>query len=214
MQLHRVLALAVTAVLAFPLAASAGPGKGAENGGGKPSGFKVTGGGQIIADDSAQGAGDTVGFNAQEIVGDDPASEAPNDAARGQFQYVPRGQGGPAAPAEKFHGVVTCLLSGGEAIANEEGEDDEFNEALERGMARFGGYLRDNPSQAFTVDVSDNGQGGAAENDMILVRLTATPCADNPEDEDNDPDDLVRLGRGNVKIHNNPDGASALATLL
>ena len=28
-----------------------------------PSGFKVTGGGQIIAED-AQGAGDTVGFNA------------------------------------------------------------------------------------------------------------------------------------------------------
>lgn len=189
--------------------------------GGKPSesGFKVTGGGQIIAED-AQGAGDTVGFNAQEVTGDDKASPGDdNDAARGQFQYVPRGQsaGTTQEATEKFHGVVTCLLSGGEAVANEQGEGDEYEEELTSGMARFGGYVRGTENAAggptyFTVDVTDNGQGGGADaqDDLILVRITDAPCADNPEDEEaNDPEDLLRLGRGNVKIHNNPDPAPA-----
>jgi hypothetical protein len=178
---------------------------------GNNGGFKVTGGGQIIAE-GAKGAGDTVGFNAHEEEGDNPATDAPNDAARGQFQFVPRGQSGASAGSEKFHGVVTCLISGGEAVANENAEEDEeFNEALMSGQARFGGFLRDDPDQAFTVDVTDNGQGGKAQDDAILVRLTGAPCADNPEDEDMDAEELVRLGRGNVKIHNNPDGAGTLA---
>lgn len=173
----------------------------------KPSGFKVTGGGQIVTDGSGGGAGDTVGFNAQEIAGDR------DDAARGQFQYVPRGEStNESAPAEKSHGVVTCLLSGGEAMANEEAEEDgEYNEALTEGSARFGGHLRDDPATFFTVDVTDNGQGGNAEDDLILVRITAEPCADNPEDEEEDAEDLLRLGRGNVKIHNNPDGTAGTA---
>ncbi len=180
------------------------------------SGFKVTGGGQIISE-TAQGAGDTVGFNAQEINGDDPASPGDDDdAARGQFQYVPRGQseGGNQEATEKFHGVVTCLISGGEAEENETSPDDEqpeqYEEQLTSGMARFGGHLRDDPTEYFTVDVTDNGRGGSAEDDLILVRITDAPCADNPEDEDaHDPEDLLRLGRGNVKIHNNPDGETA-----
>ena len=177
---------------------------------GKPadSGYKVTGGGQIIAA-GAQGAGDTVGFVAQEMDGDDAASPGGNDAARGQFQYVPRGASTNAsAPTEKFHGVVTCLLSGGEAQANERAEeDDNVEEALAEGSARFGGHVRnkDGSTQYFTVDVTDNGQGGAAENDAILVRFTSAPCADNPEDEDMEAEELLMLGRGNVKIHNNPD---------
>ena len=178
------------------------------------SGFKVTGGGQIIADSSGGGAGDTVGFVAQELDGDDRASEAPNDAARGQFQFVPRGESTNAsAPQEKFHGVVTCLISGGEAQANEEAEGDEVNEALEEGMARFGGYVRerDGAVRYFTVDVQDNGQPNDEPDDMILVRFTAQPCADNPEDEDNEAEDMARLGRGNVKIHNNPDDTTSSA---
>ena len=186
-----------------------------EGKGGKPAeqtnngGFKVTGGGQIIADSAGGGAGDTVGFNAQELVGDNDETDAPNDLARGQFQFVPRGEStNDSAPDEKFHGIVSCLISGGEAQENESQEtDEEENEALMSGMARFGGYLRDNPGQAFTVDVSDDGQGNGS-NDMILVRFTDQPCADNPENEENDPEDLLRLGRGNVKIHNNPDGAA------
>lgn len=206
-----VLALAMSGVGVSQAAKPENTGKPAE------SGFKVTGGGQIIAE-GAQGAGDTVGFNAQELDGDDPNSPDSDDAARGQFQYVPRGQsaGTNQEATEKFHGVVTCLISGGEAVANEEAEGDDYEEELAAGMARFGGIVRgtgtgeDNPAVYFTVDVTDNGQGGSAEDDLILVRITDAPCADNPEDEEaNDPEGLLRLGRGNVKIHNNPDGETA-----
>ena len=202
-----LIAIAVLAIAIPGVASAAKP---------AASGYKVTGGGQIIAE-GAQGAGDTVGFNAQEMDGDDDASDAPNDAVRGQFQYVPRGQStNDSAPSEKFHGVVTCLLSGGEAQANEAGEEDgEENEALQEGSARFGGYVRgtqaDGSPQYFTVDVTDNGQGGDVDDDLILVRFTSEPCGDNPEDEENDPEQMLRLGRGNVKIHNNPDTTSAAA---
>lgn len=137
------------------------------------SGYKVTGGGQIIANGQGGGAGDTVGFVAQ-------ATDA-NGGAQGQFQYVPRGQNtNGSAPTDKFHGVVTCLSSTG---AN---------------SARFGGYYRDNPGQAFTVDVTDNGEGASAAGaDMILVRDTQSPCAAQEQG-----DTLFDLGRGNVQIHN------------
>lgn len=171
---------------------------------GSQSGFKVTGGGQIVSDASGGGAGDTVGFNAHRL--------GEGDAAKGQFQYVPRGAStNESAPAEKFHGVVTCLISGGEAQANEAAEtDSNEEEALMPGSARFGGYLRDDPTRFFTVDVTDDGQGNGS-NDMILVRITQSACADNPEDEDMAAEDLLKLGRGNVKIHNNPDGAATPA---
>lgn len=145
----------------------------------KPTGFKVTGGGQIIADSQGGGAGDTVGFVAQQTA----------EGARGQFQYVPRGEStNDSAPDSKFHGVVTCLESTG------------------TNSARFGGFVRDG-QQAFTVDVTDNGQGGDSEDDLILVRFTGTPCADNPENDGEDAEELLRLGRGNVKVHNSPSGA-------
>jgi hypothetical protein len=164
------------------------------------SGFKVTGGGQIIMNAQGGGAGDTVGFNAHALSDE-------TDEARGQFQYVPRDNDSANAQDEKFHGVVTCLLSGGEAQANEAAEeDDQEKEALLEGMARFGGHFRDDPSKFFTVDVSDDGQGNTG-NDMILVRITDEPCADNPEDEEQSAEELLKLGRGNVKIHNNPDSA-------
>jgi hypothetical protein len=206
-----LIAVAVLAIAVPGLASAAAP-----------SGFKVTGGGQII-EEGVQGPGDTVGFNAQEIEGDDPAStQDKDDKARGQFQYVQRGEDetGNTPANDSFHGVVTCLISGGEAVANEEDEanDDEdgYEEGLESGMARFGGYIRgsdaDGTPQYFTVDVNDGGQGSESTGDFILVRLTEEPCADNPEDEANDsPDELVRLGRGNVKIHNNPDDGESTA---
>lgn len=209
-----LIAVAVLAIAVPGVASAARPAE---------AGFKVTGGGQII-EEGVQGPGDTVGFNAQEITGDDPAStQDTDDAARGQFQYIQRGEdeAGNTPANDSFHGVVTCLISGGEAVANEEDEanDDEsgYDEGLEEGMARFGGYIRgsdaeDGELDYFTVDVNDGGQGSESTGDFILVRLTEEPCADNPEDEANDaPDQLVRLGRGNVKIHNNPDDEEASA---
>lgn len=218
MRLRNFLIAVAVLALAVPAAAVAAPPEDRGNGG-PPTGFKVTGGGQIIseAQEAEGGPGDTVGFNAQEIEGDDERSPGDDDdAARGQFQYVPRPpeEGGNQPVNEKFHGVVTCLLSGGEAVANEEAEGDEYDEELLSGMARFGGYFRDDPTRFFTVDVTDNGQGGDAEDDLILVRETDAPCADNPEDEDtNNAEDLARLGRGNVKIHNNPDDPATAAAV-
>ena len=82
-------------------------------------------------------------------------------------------------------------------------------------MARFGGVFRDDPERFFTVDVTDGGQGAESSGDFILVRETDAPCADNPENEQmDDPEALLRLGRGNVKIHNNPDGEPASATAI
>ena len=217
MRLRNFIVAAFVLALAVPgLAAAEKP-----EDAGRYSDFKVTGGGQILSEDHAGGAGDTVGFNAQEIEGDDGASDAPNDAARGQFQYVPRGENdSQQAPAEKFHGVVTCLISGDEAVANEAAEGDgNVEEALAAGMARFGGYVRyqDDTVQYFTVDVNDKGQGGDTE-DEILVRFTSEPCGDNPEDEDGSADELARLARGNVKIHNyraaEPAAAVAAATAI
>lgn len=198
-----VLALAMSGVGVSQAARPENTGKPAE------SGFKVTGGGQIIADASGGGAGDTVGFVAQEMDGDNESTDAPDDAARGQFQFVPRSpdESGNQPANEKFHGVVTCLISGGEADRNEEQErDTEDDEQLMRGTnsARFGGYLRDDPQTFFTVDVTDGGQGAESSGDFILVRFTTAPCADNPEDENNEPEELFKLGRGNVKIHNYP----------
>lgn len=219
MLIRKVLIAVAVLALAVPGVASAAKPQSAPAEGG----FKVTGGGQIIADDQTSGPGDTVGFNAHELEGDDPASPGDNDdLARGQFQYIQRGEdeGGNQPANDSFHGVVTCLISGGEAVANETAEgDDEYDEGLLSGMARFGGHVRGtgtgpgNPAVYFTVDVSDNGEGGSAEDDTILVRMTTAPCADNPEDENNEPDELARLGRGNVQIHNNPDGASTQAAL-
>jgi hypothetical protein len=205
-----LIAVAVLAIVVPGMASAAAP-----------SGFKVTGGGQII-EEGVQGPGDTVGFNAQEVTGDDPAStQDTDDAARGQFQYIQRGEDeeGNTPANDSFHGVVTCLISGSEAVENEESEDDDeegYEEGLDEGMARFGGYIRgsgaDGTPQYFTVDVNDGGQGSESTGDFILVRLTEEPCADNPEDEENDaPDELVRLGRGNVKIHNYPEGEEATA---
>ncbi len=182
--------------------------KGNDGAGASQGGYKVTGGGQIIAD-GQQGAGDTVGFNAHRI------GEGPD--ARGQFQFVPRGESTNAsAPEEKFHGVVTCLSSGTEAPATEAAEGDGNNaEALMPGSARFGGYLRDDPTKFFTVDVTDNGQGASnTDGDMILVRLTSEPCGDNPEQEGDEAEDMLKLGRGNVKIHNHVDGQSSAADNL
>lgn len=190
-----VLALAISGAGVSQAAKPEQAGKPASNG------FKVTGGGQIISEGS-QGPGDTVGFVAQDLNDD-------GREARGQFQFNPGGQSGDSAGTEKFHGTVTCLLSGGEAIAQEKAAG-EMSDQLMLGMARFGGFLRDDPTQSFTVDVSDDGQGNGS-NDMILVRLTGEPCADNPEDEDGEDEDLMMLGRGNVKIHNNPDDAAATA---
>lgn len=156
-----------------------------------PSVDKVTGGGQIIAD-GVRGPGDTIAFTAQ-------GTEAADGGAKGQVQLNQRSTG------TKIHGVVDCLSVLGE----------------DRGTAVVGGTYRDNPGERFRIYVVDNGQGAAAEQD--LVTFEAVDEEQDAEDgrgiceaEDDSFEDLPTLGRGNVKIHKespaqgrNPNAARA-----
>ena len=177
-------------------------------------GFKVTGGGQALATQdgsSVRGPGDTYGFNAQDTDGD------AGDEAKGQFQTIQRDADattakGKAIEGGRFHGEVTCLVS--------LGDDDPNTPAT----ARFGGVVRGGDPAApdallFTVDVTDNGQGAeATASDVIAYRTYRPSDADdptqagdqtpqNPCDYDEDrTDGETNLARGNVKIHNDPDG--------
>jgi hypothetical protein len=161
------------------------------------SGFKVTGGGQTITDAQAgaagssavRGPGDTFGFNAQQIDGES------DDAAKGQFNTIQRDSEATVGRGKGDHirGRVTCLvpLSGGKD-----------------GAARFGGVVRgSDPADPllFAVDVTDNGEGNAADDDVIVFRTfrqaelenNENACDQEPEDEQ----DEVILARGNVQIH-------------
>lgn len=148
-----------------------------------PSVDKVTGGGQIVAD-GVRGAGDTIAFTAQ-------GTDAANGGAKGQVQYNERSTG------FKVHGVVDCVTVVGD----------------DRGMAVLGGTYRDDPGERFRVYVADNGQGSAAENDMIMFeQVDEEQDAEDGrgicEAEDDSFEDLPTLGRGNAKIHKENPGAS------
>ena len=95
------------------------------------------------------------------------------DAPRGQVQYVGRDGTG------KFHSAsITCLQIDG-------------NTARFAGTTREGGYFR--------IVVTDNGQGAADSNDMILIQQpTSSPSCDSQ----NGDDQGVDLARGNAQIHN------------
>jgi hypothetical protein len=134
---------------------------------------KVTGGGQIIAD-MTPGPGDTIAFNAQETRASDD-----DDAARGQVQYVNRD--GAGSSEDKFHGEVTCL----QVMGN---------------VARIGGVITNGEAGFFRIDLMDNGQGGtASDNDMIKLSRDTEPFTCDMSEEDDD--DQMDLGRGNIQVH-------------
>ncbi len=161
--------------------------------------FKLTGGGQTITNAQAEdggspavrGPGDTFGFNAQEVDGET------DDAAKGQFNTIQREAGATIGrgKGEHIRGQVTCLvpLSGGED-----------------GAARFGGVVRGEESATdpllFAVDVTDNGEGNAADDDVIVFRtFRQSELDDNENACDQEPEnqqDEVILARGNVQVHN------------
>ena len=174
------------------------------------SGFKVTGGGQGLASSdssSVRGPGDTYGFNAQDLDGD------PNtEAAKGQFNSIQRDAAATVGRGKGEHikRRVECL------VAVSAGQD---------GAARFGGVIagsefEDDPVDPVTnepytdrmiwvVDVTDNGEGNSADDDLIQYEEQ-----EEDYDDDGDPDspcDPARelmpsseniLARGNVQIHN------------
>ena len=172
------------------------------------NGLKVTGGGQVFAGDAdAQGGGpgDTYGFNAQDLDGD------PNtEAAKGNLNIIDRteGQGGKGV---HIRGDVTCIR----ALPLGDNEDAD-------GVARFGGVLQDGVTY-FVVDVTDNGEGNSADDDLIFYREVQPEEDGSPCDGDDETSDM-RLARGNAQIHNYEEpqdeggegeaGAAALTSLL
>jgi hypothetical protein len=119
-----------------------------------------------------QGAGNTIAFTAQGTSSD----------ATGQVQVVDR-SGGKGQSQVKFHGIVDCL-------------------SVEVTAAEILGHKRDNPSDTFSLFVQDNGEGAAANADIIA--LDDTP-ADSTCDVDPDDDDAaVDLARGNAQVYKAP----------
>jgi hypothetical protein len=154
--------------------------------------MKVTGGGQVIASGSS-GAGNTIGFNAQQN-GAFVSSIAP---AKGQLQIVDRTAGTGQAQV-KFHGGVTCIRDFTDDNGTADPSDDEV-------YIRFGGYQKvkgKSTTTPFTTDVQDNGEGIAAvEADVILFRKRLVgdqPCDDSDATSDWS---TTTLGRGNVQQH-------------
>jgi len=145
-----------------------------------PAVTKITGGGHTLVPTDG-GAGDTIAFTAQ--------TDGTPEGVKGQFQYVDR-TGGTGQGQKVYHGRVTCV-----ALLPSDGPN----------VGVIGGFSDGVP---FRIDVIDNGQGSAAENDLIVVRQGDaaqdggdddsgdTALCDN-EDETADAD----LSRGNVKIH-------------
>ncbi len=148
---------------------------------------------------AVRGPVDTSGFNAQDLDGD-PIT----DAAKGQFNTIRRrteatvGRG----KGEHIRGAVNCL------VAVSRGKDGE---------ARFGGTVRGEEFNEagepdpllFAVDATDNGEGNAADDDMIVFRTFRQSELNEDEGEENacdmepeDEQDDVILARGNVQIHN------------
>ena len=104
------------------------------------------------------------------------------DAASGEVQYQDR-EGGTGQDQTTYHGDVACL-------------------AVDGNTARIAGSWRD--GGPFQIYVVDNGQGSAADDDVVTVISQAPdPSCDFDEPED---DDQTALARGNAQVY---DASSA-----
>jgi hypothetical protein len=98
----------------------------------------------------------------------------------GQFQHVDR-SGGTGQGGDSWHGSPTCLeVMGNMAKAVIERTDD---------------------GSLYELILVDNGQGSAAENDIVTLTTDEEPgCGE----DDNDDDSQTELGRGNIQIYDAP----------
>ena len=184
MKIRIVFVLAAVAAMAFAAVAYAAK-----------TPYKVTGGGQVLASaesNSVKGPGDTITFNA--FINDADGDMVDEDAT-GKVNIIDRPQdgSGQSTTGKGLHytGTVDC------AFIDPAG-----------GYAELYGEARQN-SQAptpFIVRIQDNGQGAAADNDLVEFDYTNAPpqCDDEPEDEEFE----FNLARGNAKIHKENTGAS------
>jgi hypothetical protein len=171
----RKAVLAITAILALALAAVAMA---------APAPYKVTGGGQTFANGdigqdgkpTVQGPGNTISFQASIAQqGESPAS--------GSVNIIDRSGGG-----GHFKGTVECAY-----LAS---NDTGGGYAELRGHGRKGNSTTD---QTFLVRIMDNGQGAAADNDMVEFD-TNNPPLDCSNDTSGNSFSMT-LGRGNATIH-------------
>lgn len=95
--------------------------------------------------------------------------------AEGQIQYVDR-ENGTGAGQTTYHGTISCI----EAVGN---------------VARLAGTWRDGGT--FQLYVEDNGEGSAADNDVVTLMPGEEPTCDFDEPDD---DDKVALARGNSQV--------------
>lgn len=96
------------------------------------------------------------------------------DAGDGQVQYVDR-EGGTGQDRTVYHGTVHCLGVAGN-------------------VAKISGTWRD--GGAFALYVEDNGEGSAADDDVVTVLPGESTC----DFDDPDDDEKVALARGNVQV--------------
>ena len=140
--------------------------------------FLTTGGASAAQEDAATGGGQIL-FGTEGGAGDTIAFTARGtaDAATGQVQYVNRTDGTGQGQTVQ-HGTVTCIRA-------------EGNVAFIEGVWRDGGE--------FGLYVQDNGEGSAAEDDIVAI-TPANPddCGDEAED-----DNMTALGRGNAQVRDN-----------
>jgi hypothetical protein len=118
-----------------------------------------------------QGAGNTIAFNAQTTA----------DGAKGQVQVVDR-SAGTGQSQVRFHGIVDCVTVNGNS-------------------AEIYGHKRDDAGDDFTIYVMDNGEGAAANNDLVFLNDNPqSPCELADDDDQGD----VELARGNAQVYDAP----------
>jgi hypothetical protein len=140
------------------------------------------------------GDGDKVTGGGQVLLGTKGAgnqiaftAQQKGSEATGQVQTIDRSAGKGTAQV-KFHGVVDCV-------------------EVEGNMAKVGGHKKGG-TQRFTLLVQDNGQGAAADPDMIAFKKgdAADPTCDPGNDDD---DGLMALGRGNAQVRDGQAGSTS-----
>ena len=137
------------------------------------SAFLVTGSATAGQQDAATGGGQIL-FSTDGGAGNTIAFTAQGtaEAAKGQVQYVNR-EAGTGQSQVVQHGTVTCI-------------------DVQGTIARISGTWRD--GGAFGLYVQDNGEGSAAENDVVTVVPGVSDC------DFDDPDEFTALGRGNAQV--------------
>lgn len=95
--------------------------------------------------------------------------------ADGQIQYVDR-DGGTGEGQTTYHGTISCV----EAVGN---------------VAKMAGTWTDGGT--FQLYVEDNGEGAAADDDVVTLMPGEEPTCDFDEPDD---DDKVALSRGNSQV--------------